>query len=157
MRTQKQFLNEYQESHQNPVNSWIHIFCVPAIFFSTLGLLWLVPMGRWLGLSPDAAPWINAATVGALPAAYFYLRLSARSLAMMTLWFAASVAGILAIQAAGLSLLWLSVAVWVIAWIVQVYGHYVEGAKPSFADDVIFLLIGPLFVMDKLYRKLGVG
>jgi uncharacterized membrane protein YGL010W len=90
-----------------------------------------------------------------VPAAYFYLRLSAGSLAMMTLWFAASVAGILAIQSAGLSVLWISVAVWAAAWIVQVYGHHVEGAKPSFADDVIFLLIGPLFVMHKLYRKFG--
>jgi uncharacterized membrane protein YGL010W len=154
MRTRKQFIDKYQESHQNPVNSWIHIFCVPAIVFSSLALLWLIPVGRWLGLSPEVAPWVNAATIGAIPAGYFYLRMSIGSLAAMVLWFAASVAGILAIQSAGWSLLWISVAVWVIAWIVQVYGHHVEGAKPSFADDVVFLLIGPLFVMDKLYRKL---
>jgi uncharacterized membrane protein YGL010W len=37
---------------------------------------------------------------------------------------------------------------------VQFWGHKVEGAKPSFADDLVFLLIGPLFVQQKLQRGL---
>ncbi len=50
MRSLQQFLDDYGDSHRHPVNQWVHIVCVPAIFFSTLGLLWLVPIGRWLGL-----------------------------------------------------------------------------------------------------------
>ena len=38
----------------------------------------------------------------------------------------------------------------VAAWAAQFYGHKVEGAKPSFAEDMLFLLIGPLFVVDEL-------
>jgi len=157
MRTLKQFLNEYQESHQNPLNAAIHYVCVPAIFFSTLALLWLLPLplGRWLGLAPDIAPWVNPVTIGALPVGLFYLRLSFGSFLSMTLWFGASILGILAIQASGAPLLAISLAVWLLAWVVQIYGHKVEGAKPSFFDDLVFLLIGPLFVMEKLYRRVG--
>jgi len=157
MRTLKQFLDEYQESHQNPLNAAIHYLCVPAIFFSTLALLWLLPLGRWLGLAPDIAPWVNPVTIGALPVGLFYLRLSFGSFAMMTLWFAASILGILAIQSSGASLLWIGLATWLLAWVVQIYGHKVEGAKPSLVDDLVFLLIGPLFVMHKLYRRVGLA
>jgi uncharacterized membrane protein YGL010W len=41
-------------------------------------------------------------------------------------------------------------AVWIAAWVVQLVGHNIEGAKPSFFDDLVFLLIGPLFVLDEL-------
>jgi uncharacterized membrane protein YGL010W len=155
MRTQKQFLDAYAESHQNPLNQLIHVVCVPVIFFSSLGILWAVPVGRWLGLAPEIAPWINLATLGAIAGLVFYARMSARSLAAMTVWFALSVLGILAIQAAHLPLFWTCTVLWVVAWAVQFYGHEVEGAKPSFADDMVFLLVGPLYVMEKVYRRLA--
>jgi uncharacterized membrane protein YGL010W len=48
----------------------------------------------------------------------------------------------------------LSIAIFVLAWIGQFIGHKIEGKKPSFFDDVRFLLVGPLFVLSFLYRKL---
>lgn len=155
MRTQTEFLNKYQESHQNPLNSLIHIVCVPAIFFASVGLLWAVPIGRWLDLDPAIAPWVNLATVTALPILVFYLRLSPLATLTAAGWFALSVLGVLYLQQLGAPLVWTCLGIWIAAWIVQFYGHHVEGAKPSFADDMVFLLIGPLFVMNKLYRKLG--
>ncbi|MBI2383863.1 MAG: DUF962 domain-containing protein [Gammaproteobacteria bacterium] len=154
MRSQTEFLNEYALTHRNPVNQWIHFICVPTIAFTTLGLLWAVPLGRWLGLPPELAPWVNPTTLGALPAFAFYLRLSLASALAMAVWFAASVAGIVAIQGAGLPLAAICGALWVAAWIVQLVGHNIEGAKPSFFDDLVFLLIGPLFVMQELREKL---
>jgi uncharacterized membrane protein YGL010W len=50
MQTQQQFLNEYSVSHRNPINQVIHFVCLPVIFFATCGLLWLIPIGDWLGL-----------------------------------------------------------------------------------------------------------
>ena len=152
MRTRQEYLDAYAESHQNPLNQLIHFICVPVIFFATLGLLWAIPVGRWLGAPAEYAPWINGATLFAIPSMLFYLRMGFGSFAAMTVWFALSVAGILGIGALGLPLVWTALALWVIAWAVQFYGHEVEGAKPSFADDLVFLLIGPLFVMEKVYR-----
>lgn len=153
MRSLQQFLDEYRKSHLNPVNIAIHVVCVPVIFFATLGLLWALPVGQWLGLGADIASWVNGATLFAVPSMLFYARMSLGSVVAMAAWFALSVAGILAIESAGASLLWICGALWVLAWAVQFYGHEVEGAKPSFADDLVFLLIGPLFIMEKLYRR----
>jgi uncharacterized membrane protein YGL010W len=47
----------------------------------------------------------------------------------------------------------LSIALFVLAWIGQFIGHKIEGKKPSFLDDLRFLLIGPLFVLSFLYRR----
>lgn len=50
-------------------------------------------------------------------------------------------------------ILQVAVVAFVIAWIFQFIGHKIEGKKPSFFDDVRFLLIGPLFVIRFLYRR----
>jgi uncharacterized membrane protein YGL010W len=47
----------------------------------------------------------------------------------------------------------ISLAIFVVAWIGQFYGHKVEGMKPSFIKDLQFLLIGPLWVIEKIVRK----
>ena len=43
-----------------------------------------------------------------------------------------------------------------IAWIGQFIGHKIEGAKPSFLDDLKFLLIGPAWLLSFIYKKLGI-
>ena len=43
--------------------------------------------------------------------------------------------------------------IFVVAWIGQFDGHHIEGEKPSFAKDLQFLLIGPLWIVEKLSSK----
>lgn len=155
MRNLSEFLQAYGESHQNPVNQWVHFICVPAIMISALGLLWLVPLGQWLGLSPELAFWVNGATLTGVLSGLVYLRLGLGVFALMTAWFALSLGIILAVQASGLSLLWSSLAVFALAWVAQVWGHRVEGKKPSFIEDLVFLLIGPVFVSVEIGARLG--
>ena len=52
-----------------------------------------------------------------------------------------------------LNLLYASITIFVLAWIGQFYGHKIEGAKPSFLKDLEFLLIGPLWLIEKLGNK----
>jgi uncharacterized membrane protein YGL010W len=47
-------------------------------------------------------------------------------------------------------------AVFVLAWIGQFIGHAIEGKRPSFFKDVQFLLIGPLWLLADIYRRLGI-
>ncbi len=158
MRTRAQFINEYAKSHQNPLNKAIHMVCVPAIFFATGGLGWCLPVGSLVpGLPPAVAPRVNLATLVAVPIAFFYARLGARTLLTGLCWMAATMVACAAIDSAGLHLFWISLAVWLAAWAAQFYGHYVEGAKPSFGDDLVFLLIGPLFVQEKFGRMVRTG
>ncbi|MBW7472834.1 DUF962 domain-containing protein [Marinobacter sp. M216] len=156
MRSLPQFLSDYGESHQNSFNQWVHIVCVPAIVFSTLGLLWLIPVGSWLGLTGMAGEWVNGATVLAVLSGVVYLRLSLWVFVLMAGWFAVSAWLIQSVIAAGWSLFWSSLVVWVAAWALQVYGHKVEGKKPSFVEDLVFLLIGPIFVSIEFAAKIGI-
>lgn len=149
MLSLKQYLTEYGKTHRNPANQRIHFVCVPAIFASSLALGWLLSL-ELLGVDAPWARWVNAATVGgALILAFFYARLGWRASLLMIAWFAVSVALILAVEASPAPLWLVAAAVWIGAWLVQLVGHNIEGAKPSFIDDLVFLLIGPLFVMEE--------
>lgn len=147
------YIAEYSKSHQHPLNQVIHMFCVPIITMSTLGLLWLVPLGTWLGVDPAWAEYVNGATLLAVLAMIFYFTLSVGTVLTMAVWLAVSVACIYGIQALGLPLLWTCVVLWVGAWAAQFYGHEVEGEKPSFFADIFYLLIGPLYVTRKFMQK----
>ena len=146
MRTQRQFLDEYRLTHSNSTNALVHTICVPIILFASFGLLWSLPVGRWLGLAGD---WVNGATVVGLLVLIFYAALSARAFLLMAVILAICAAGVLGLQQAGVPLVWFCAVIWIAAWFGQFYGHHVEGAKPAFLDDVVFLLIGPLFILEK--------
>ena len=151
MRTQRQFLDEYRKTHSNPTNALVHTICVPIIIFASLGMLWTVPIGLWLGVGGAYAGWVNGATAVGLLTLIFYATLSVRAVLYMTATFIVCAAIIVAMQNAGLPVLWLSMAIWIAAWLGQFYGHHVEGAKPAFLDDIVFLLIGPLFILEKIH------
>jgi uncharacterized membrane protein YGL010W len=51
------------------------------------------------------------------------------------------------------SLLQASIVIFVIAWIIQFYGHKIEGKKPSFLDDVKFLMVGPAWILDHIFKS----
>ena len=43
----------------------------------------------------------------------------------------------------------------VVGWVIQFIGHYYEGKKPAFADDIVGLLVGPMFVVLEMLAPLG--
>jgi uncharacterized membrane protein YGL010W len=43
--------------------------------------------------------------------------------------------------------------VFVVAWVGQFIGHHIEGRRPSFFTDLVYLMIGPVWVLAKAYRK----
>ena len=152
MRTMQSLLAEYGESHQNPTNKLVHWFCVPTIVFSVVGLLYGVKFGTvsLLGLQP------NLATVVLMLTLVYYVRLSP-SLAVGFLLFALVclyLCGL--IEQSGTPLWKVSIGLFVAAWIVQFWGHKVEGKKPSFLKDVEFLMIGPAWLLSFIYGRLGI-
>jgi len=146
-----QLLAEYSADHQHPFNRLMHSICVPLIFASLVALLWSVPVPLAGGAS-----WLNFGTLALAGVTLYYLRLAPRLGAGMLL--AALVIIPLVALAAGLPWpLWLTaLGVFVIGWIGQFIGHYVEGRRPSFFRDLRFLLIGPLWVLAKLYAAIGI-
>jgi uncharacterized membrane protein YGL010W len=134
-------LAKYGESHLNHTNELIHFVCVPVIVFTLLGIVWWV--------HPLAA---LAVTVVSL---MYYFQLS-KPFALGMLLMSGCMLALLSLipQQAVLPL---SIAIFVLAWIGQFIGHKIEGKKPSFFDDLRFLLIGPLFVLSFLYRRLNLA
>jgi uncharacterized membrane protein YGL010W len=137
-RTIDTLLAKYSESHLNHTNELIHLVCVPVIVFTLLGIVWWV--------HPLAAV---AASAGAL---WYYFQLSPPFAVGMLLMTVAMLGLLSAMPPA--TVLPLSIAIFVLAWIGQFIGHQIEGKKPSFLEDLRFLLIGPLFVLGFLYRRL---
>lgn len=158
MRKIDELLEEYGESHRNETNKLIHWVCVPAIFFSVVGLVFSIPSGILSDLLPFIGNFANWATVALFLTLIYYLSLSA-SLSLGMFIFATlclALANFLDIAFPG-QLWMISVGIFIIAWIFQFYGHKIEGKKPSFFKDLQFLLIGPAWLMHFIYKKIGLG
>lgn len=132
-------LAHYGESHRHPRNERIHFVAIPLILVSLLGLMWA------------AHPWLAFLFVAA--SLVYYARLSLVLLAGMA---AVSGVALLLVTAMGSWVLPLSAGIFVAAWIAQFIGHKIEGRKPSFFEDLQYLWVGPLFVLGKLFERLGV-
>jgi len=148
-----QWFAEYGESHQDDTNELIHWICVPLILFCVLGFVWTIPVpAAWA----EAFPWFNWTLVAIASAFLFYLQLSPRLSAGLLFFMAMCYAGIAAIDLTAPFLVWeVCAVIFVLAWIGQFIGHKIEGKKPSFFKDVVFLLIGPAWLMSMVYKKLG--
>jgi len=138
MKTLDAWLDEYAESHQNPVNKTIHWICVPLITFSVLGIFWAL------------SPWVAVAFTAVAGA--FYVRLSL-PLALGMLVLAAAMLAIISVLPHPF---WTSMVIFALAWVGQFYGHYVQGKKPSFFKDLEFLLVGPIWLLNFVYQRVGI-
>ncbi len=151
MRTLQQWFDEYAVSHQNETNISIHYICVPAIFFSLVGVIMSIPSSSLQQLLGIENPMIvNWASVMLILYLLFYLRLSFSMFLKMLIFSALCLVGNYYLGQY-LPLLYTSIVSFVLAWVGQFYGHKIEGAKPSFLKDIQFLLIGPAWVVKKLF------
>ncbi len=149
-------LEEYGQSHQNATNKLIHWFCVPAIFFSIVGLVFSVPVGPLPELLPFLENFANWATIILVLVLIYYVSLSGPLTLGMLFFSALCLALVNFLDLIFPGFLWIiSLGVFLIAWIVQFYGHKIEGKKPSFLKDIQFLMIGPVWLMHFIYKKWG--
>lgn len=144
---------KYSADHQHPTNQKIHFIAVPTILWTVTALLWCIPVpGTLFG----AGAWAAFASFAAW---MFYYRAS-RTLGFGMLAVLVVMLGIdrYLQERIGLSmLLKVAIAVFVIAWIAQFVGHKLEGKKPSFFTDLVYLLIGPAWVLAKVLRRFGIA
>jgi len=151
------YFDKYSESHQNHTNEIIHWLCVPAIVFSLFGLVWAIPF-PYLELLGKYNGYVNWASFLIAFAIYYYYKLSPVLSYFMLLLMMLFSAGIVSLEkmhnAAGWPQMYqFCLGIFVIAWIGQFIGHKIEGKKPSFLDDVKFLLIGPIWLLHFILMK----
>ena len=149
-----QWFAHYSGDHQNAMNQRIHVVAVPLILWSVIGLLWCIPViGNWF------RPGLFAALAMFLAWMFYYRASRAIGFGMLAVfvsmaWLTRWLHGTLGTP----GLFKLALGVFVVAWIAQFIGHskLYEGKKPSFFTDLKYLLIGPAWVLAKLFRKLNI-
>jgi uncharacterized membrane protein YGL010W len=153
MKTVDQWLSEYGESHQNPANKSLHWICVPIIVVSLVGMLWSLPVPQAFA---EISPLLNWGTLLLVGGVLYYFAMSWSLAIGMSIFVVAVTAIILGLERLPWSLWVVCLGLFVVAWIGQFIGHHYEGKRPSFFKDVQFLMIGPLWLLSFIYRKLRI-
>ena len=145
MKTLSQQLTQYADYHRDPRNIATHFIGIPMI---TLAIAVLLSRPAWGPLTPALA-------VAAAFSAY-YLRLDLRNGVVLAALLALALRGAAALAALDTAA-WLAWGggLFVVGWVFQFVGHWWEGRKPAFVDDLVGLVIGPLFVVAEAGFLLG--
>jgi uncharacterized membrane protein YGL010W len=118
-----------------------------------MGFVWTIPVPEaW----QEAVPWFNWVLVAMALVMVFYVRLSPALSAGMLFFMSLGYTAVVMLALFAPWPVWaICAVVFVLAWIGQFIGHRIEGKKPSFFQDIVFLLIGPAWLMSMVYRKIG--
>ncbi len=149
MKTLNDHLSQYAAYHRDRRNIVTHFVGIPMIVLSIVVLL-ARPVFDVAGLP------LSAALLAVMAATLYYLRLDLRFGIVMGVLLAACLA--VAHATAGWTTgLWATfgVGLFVVGWVIQFVGHIFEGRKPAFVDDVMGLIIGPLFVVAEAAFLMG--
>lgn len=155
MRKIDQLFAEYAESHQNQTNKFIHWICVPLIFFTIVGFISLIPAPHF------CAPYFGCISIASIVAlvlvSIFYFALSSRISIIMLFFMLLMEHFAYAINVHFKENSWIIyLSIFVITWIFQFIGHKIEGKKPSFLKDLQFLLVGPIWLLHFILKKIGI-
>lgn len=145
---------EYGLYHKNRINKIIHWICIPLIIFSLFGLLSLI---NYEFVISGGYYKINFFGIFIILVLGYYLRLS-KKLTLGMLIISLLFAGIIDFISLNnkSTLLYLYLGIFILSWIGQFIGHKFEGKKPAFFKDLQFLLIGPLWLLSYIYKKLNI-
>ena len=132
-------LESYEKNHQNPINEVIHIIAIPLIMFSILGVTAAFDI------------FLEYILVGIV--FFYYLKLSKTAALLMLVWLLIYL-GLVALLKP--YIIEISISLFGFGWILQFLGHFIEGKKPSFFEDLRYFLIGPVFVVQKVISKFGI-
>lgn len=151
MRAATDLLSGYARYHRDERNIASHFLGVPMIVFA-LGVLLARPSFGVAGLTLSPAWIVFGAT------ALWYLSRGTPILGAAT----TAAVGVLIAAAhqvahgGGLAawVVW-GAGMFLLGWAVQFVGHWYEGRKPAFTDDLLGLLVGPMFVMAETLFAFG--
>ena len=141
----------YSGDHQNDTNQPIHVFAVPTILWTVVALLWCIPV---FGTLAKTGIWAALAMFFAW--SYYYRLSRPLGLGMLAVFFVfGCLCRLLEMRLGLTALLWTAVAVLVAGSIALFAGFRIEGRRPGWLTAPPGLLVGPLWVLASLYRRMG--
>ncbi|MGV3706215.1 MAG: hypothetical protein ACO1NU_12635 [Arcticibacter sp.] len=152
-------INRFSESHTTSVNKLIHYITIPLVSFSILAIVWAIPF-PYLGFLGKYNGFVNWASFLIAGTVYYYYRMSPfLTYGILLLVFAYS-AMIVSLEKfhlqGGPELHIIPMAILLPALLAQVAGHRSERSTPDAASSFRSLLDGPLWLMNILFRKVGI-
>ncbi len=150
MRNATDLLVHYATYHRDRRNIATHFVGIPLIVFAVGALLARPALALGpLTLTPGWLAWAAAAL--------WYLTRGLPGLGVAVASATAVLVGLGHTVAGGSVGQWLTwgVGSFLLGWIIQFVGHYYEGRKPAFVDDLVGLLVGPMFVVAEGLFALG--
>jgi uncharacterized membrane protein YGL010W len=138
--TKTELFSEYAAFHADRRNRACHAVGIPLIVLGIMGVAHLVALGP-----------LDLAILGGVATLLYYYAIDPRGALVSTLMFAI-------IYEIAIHLPWqVNIAAFVIGWVFQLVGHRFEGTKPKFLENLVYLLIGPLYFFEEtLDTVLGV-
>ncbi|MEQ6290906.1 DUF962 domain-containing protein [Vogesella sp. GCM10023246] len=150
MKTVLQQLVNYARYHRDPRNIRTHFIGIPMIVLAVAGLL-ARPALAGVSLAHLVVALLVLYYLWLSQRAYWALGLCMALFMLLALWGGLRLAALPQVT-------WLSwsLGLFVLGWLFQFVGHVYEGRKPAFVDDLVGLVIGPLFVVAEWLFLLGV-
>lgn len=135
--TKNQLYTEYAGYHRDVRNRRAHAVGIPLIVLGLLGTFSLLRIGP-----------VDLAVLAAVAVLLYYVATDARGALISAVVFAV-------LYETAIRLPWeVSVGAFVLGWTFQLVGHRFEGNKPKFTENLVYLLIGPLYFFQELFDSL---
>lgn len=132
--TKTELFREYGAYHADGRNRVCHAFGIPLIVLGLMGLTHQAHIGP-----------VDLAIVVSIAVLIYYATIDVRGALLSAVIFAV-------LYFAGTYLSWpVSLAAFVIGWVFQLVGHRFEGSKPKFLENLVYLLIGPLYIFEEMF------
>jgi uncharacterized membrane protein YGL010W len=132
--TKSELFTEYAAYHADRRNRACHAIGIPLILIGTMGILHLVTFGP-----------IDLAIVAGIATLLYYAFIDPRGALISTVAFAI-------LYEIAIRVSWqIALGALVIGWVFQLVGHRFEGSKPKFLENLVYLLIGPLYIFEEIF------
>ena len=132
--TKVELFREYGSYHTDRRNRVCHAFGIPLIVLGIMGLTSLLRLGP-----------LDLAILIAVAILIYYAAIDLRGALLSLVVFA--VLYLIAIR-----LPWqVNLAAFILGWVFQLIGHRFEGSKPKFLENLVYLLIGPLYIFEEVF------
>ncbi len=129
-----ELFSEYGAYHSDRRNRFCHAFGIPLIVLGIMGLMSLVRLGP-----------VDLAVLAAIAVLVYYAAIDLRGAVLSLVVFAI-------LFAIAIRLPWpANLGAFILGWVFQLVGHRFEGTKPKFLENLVYLLIGPLYIFEEVF------
>lgn len=148
------WLSDYGASHRDVAYPAVYWPSVVLLVPGTAGMLWSLPIPREFG---EISPFLNWGSAFLMASLVYYFVISLPlAIGMLPFMLATAALGVL-ISQANVSVAGMSLGTVVVAIAGIYFGHHTSGGIRAVLRDIQLLMIGPIWLLSRLYRRLGIS